>query len=140
MLYVNDKIQIPLTELTFSFSRSSGPGGQNVNKVNTKATLRWPVAISPHLDEGVRERFLEKYRRRVTSEGEFVLHSQRFRDQGRNVADCLDKLRQMLLEVAAAPTVRKKTKPSRAKVQKRLDNKRHRSEKKQSRRKPRMDD
>ncbi len=139
MLYVNESIQIPLRELTFSFSRSSGPGGQNVNKLNTKATLRWAVTTSPSLDEGVRERFLKKFHRRLTTDGEFVMHSQRFRDQGRNVADRLDKLGQMPLEVAAPPTVRKRKKPSRAKIQKRLDEKRRQSEKKQSRRKPKFD-
>lgn len=139
MLYVNESIQIPLRELTFSFSRSSGPGGQNVNKVNTKATLRWAVASSPSLEVGVRERFMKAFHRRLTSEGEFVLHSQRFRDQGRNVADCLEKLRLMLLEVAAPPIVRKRKKPSKAKIQKRLDEKRRQSEKKQSRRKPPFD-
>ncbi len=139
MLYVNDTIQIPLTELTFTFSRSSGPGGQNVNKVNTKATLRWPVQTSDSLDAGVKERFLNKFRRRITSEGELVMHSQRFRDQGRNVADCLDKLRNLLLEVAAPPVVRKRKKPSRVSVQKRIESKRRRSEKKQSRRKPSLE-
>ncbi|QDT47880.1 Peptidyl-tRNA hydrolase ArfB [Symmachiella dynata] len=139
MLYVNQSIQIPLRELTFTFSRSSGPGGQNVNKLNTKATLRWGVANSPSLSEGVRERFMKTYHRRLTTDGDFVMHSQRFRDQGRNVADCLDKLRQLLLEVAAPPTVRKRKKVSRAKIQKRIDNKRRQSEKKQSRRPPKME-
>lgn len=140
MLTVNDHIQIPLKELSFTFSRSSGPDGQNVNKVNTKATLRWNVTRSPSLEEGVRQRFLEVYRRRITTEGDFVLHSQRFRDQGRNVADCLEKLRLMILEVVPPPVVRKRRKPSRAANQKRVENKRRQSEKKQSRRPPRLND
>jgi ribosome-associated protein len=134
MLNVNQHISIPLTELNFSFARSGGPGGQNVNKVNTKATLRWAITDSPSLPEGVRERFLEKYKRRITNEGELVLSSQRFRDQGRNVADCLEKLRQLLLEVATAPRPRKKTKPSRAARERRLNEKQQRSQKKQRRR------
>lgn len=134
MLVVNDKLSIPLREFRFTFARSSGPGGQNVNKLNTKATLRWSVTDSPDLPAGVRARFLARYRRRITSEGELVLTSQRFRDQGRNVADCLAKLREMLNEVAVAPKRRKKTKPSRASKERRLREKQRKSDKKQNRR------
>lgn len=137
MLVVNDRIRIPLTEFDFSFSRSSGPGGQNVNKLNTKATLRWDVAGSPSLPETVRRRFMEKFRRRITVEGELVITSQRFRDQGRNVADCLAKLRDLLAEAAVAPKPRKKTKMSRRQKEKRLRQKRERSQKKQLRKDPR---
>ncbi|MDA7979530.1 MAG: aminoacyl-tRNA hydrolase [Pirellulales bacterium] len=133
MLSVNDKIQIPLRELTFTFVRSSGPGGQNVNKVNSKAVLRWRVTQTRHLPEDVRERFLKQYARRITSEGDFVLSSQRFRDQGRNVGDCLAKLRDLILTVAVAPKRRKPTKPSRAAKARRLKQKKEQGEKKQRR-------
>lgn len=136
MLTVNSRIQIPLGEFHFTFSRSSGPGGQNVNKLNTKATLRWAVAQSPSLPDDVRQRFLERYRTRVTSEGDLLVTSQRFRDAGRNAGDCLEKLRQMLSAVAHPPKVRKATKPSRASKRRRLEDKRKQSEKKQSRRSP----
>ena len=136
MLVVTPRLKIPLSEFEFTFARSSGPGGQNVNKVNTKATLRWPITRSPSLPETVRQRFLTKYGNRVTGDGDLVLQSQRFRDAGRNVADCLEKLRAMLAEVAVAPKKRKPTKPTRASVRRRLDDKRKRSEKKQSRRGP----
>ena len=105
---------VPADKLQFTFTTSSGAGGQNVNKVNTKATLKWDVVASPSLPEDVRRRFLQKYSRRISKVGTLVLVSQRFRDQGRNVADCLEKLRHLLAEVAVAPTPRKKTKPSRA--------------------------
>ena len=134
MLVVTPTLQIPLRELNFTFARSAGPGGQNVNKVNTKATLKWDVVASPSLPEDVRRRFLQKYSRRISKVGTLVLVSQRFRDQGRNVADCLEKLRQLLAEVAVAPTPRKKTKPSRAARQRRLADKRATSDKKQRRR------
>ncbi len=133
MLVVNDTISIPLAELDFEFSRSSGPGGQNVNKVNTKVTLQWPVRESPSLPDGVRERFVAKYRTRINNRGQLVIHSQRFRNRGRNVSDCLSKLREMVLSVAEPPKKRKRTRPSRASRERRLNDKKQRSQKKQSR-------
>ena len=140
MLVVNDRVRIPLREFHFKFARSGGPGGQNVNKVNTKATLRWDLANSPSLSESIRRRFVQKNRRRINSEGEVIITSQRYRDQGRNVADCLAKLRDLLDTASIAPRVRKKTKPSRAAKQRRLADKKVQSQKKQLRRSPRADD
>ncbi len=139
MLVVSPQLKIPLREFRFTFARSSGPGGQNVNKVNTKAVLRWPVASSPSLPEAVRARLLSKHRRRITAEGELLIASQRFRDAGRNVADCLEKLRKMLAEAAQSPKPRKPTRPSRASVERRLQQKRKHAQKKQQRR-PKLDD
>ncbi len=136
MLIVNTEIRVRLREFRFSFSRSSGAGGQNVNKLNTKATLRWEVARSQGLPKDVRARFLERYRRRITADGELVLTSQRFRDQGRNVADCLEKLRGMLTAVARPPRPRKATKPTRASVERRLSSKHRTRLKKQRRQRP----
>jgi len=133
MLIVEPDIRIPLAELQFTFVRSAGPGGQNVNKVNTKAVLRWPVTASPSLPEGVRQRFRAKFANRLTTEGELVLSSQRFRDQSRNKSDCLDKLQAMLASVARPPVKRRRTKPSKASKTRRLNEKRRRSENKQSR-------
>jgi ribosome-associated protein len=116
--------------------RSSGPGGQNVNKVNSKAVLRWPLAASPSLPADVRDRFLTRYGRRLTSEGDLLVSSQRFRDQGRNISDCLEKLAAMLSEVARPPRRRKPTKPTRSAIQKRLRSKQVQSRKKHMRRVP----
>jgi ribosome-associated protein len=133
-LVVNSRIRIPLSEFQFTYTRSSGPGGQNVNKLNTKAQLRWNVTESPSVGGDLKERFVQKYRRRVTSEGDVLIVSQRFRDQSHNAADCLEKLREMLAEASHKPTPRKKTKPSRGARERRLREKKVRSERKQSRR------
>ena len=93
MLFISPRIRISDDELRFSFTRSSGPGGQNVNKVNTKAVLRWAVQASPSLPDDVRQRFMARYGRRLTVAGEIVINSQRFREQGQNQRDCLEKLR-----------------------------------------------
>src|SRR5438552_5737786 len=96
ILTVNSRIRIPTSEFQFTFVRSSGPGGQNVNKVNSKAVLRWPLAASPTLPPDVRDRFLTRYGNRLTGEGELVISSQRYRDQGRNISDCLEELAALL--------------------------------------------
>ena len=136
MLVVNNRLAIPLDEFRFTFVRSSGPGGQNVNKVASKAQLRWQVVESPSLPEDVRQRFLAKYGNRVNAGGELVLDSQRYRDAPRNQADCLEKLRRMLADVAKPPRRRKRTRPTRASVERRLMSKRQQSERKRRRRPP----
>jgi ribosome-associated protein len=134
MLIVNSRLQLPLREFTFSYARSGGPGGQNVNKVNTKATLRWPMRTSASLPEAVRARFLAKYGGKLTTDGDLLITSQRYRDAGRNTADCLEKLRHMLISVADAPKSRRPTKPTKASVRRRLDQKRRQAGRKTQRR------
>jgi len=133
VLVVNPRLRIPLRELAFHFVRSSGAGGQNVNKVNTKAVLHFDVTTSPSLPEDVRRRFLARYARRVNVDGQLVLTSQRFRDQGRNVADCLEKLRELLLDVAEPPKPRRPTRPGRGARERRLGDKRRQSPQKKLR-------
>jgi ribosome-associated protein len=127
MLTVSEHLRIPDDELHWSFVRSSGPGGQNVNKVASKAVLRWDLAGSPHVPEAVKARLRTLQRRRVTSAGELIVTSQRWRDQERNRQDCLDKLREMLLEASQAPRPRKPTKTTRGAKERRLANKRRRA-------------
>lgn len=135
-LFVTPQLGIPLDEFTFTFARSGGPGGQNVNKVNSKALLRWRVLESPSLDERVRARFVEQNRHRITESGDFILTSQRFRDQPKNIDDCHEKLRELLMRAAVQPKRRRPTKPTAGSRRRRLSDKRLRSANKQLRRRP----
>jgi ribosome-associated protein len=135
-LVVTSRLILPGQELQFSFARSGGPGGQNVNKVNSKAVLRWNVKSSASLPESIRSRFLARNKNRVSEDGIFVLTSERYRDQGRNVADCLAKLRDLLREAATPPRRRIPTKLPRAVKESRLRSKRQTSERKSNRRLP----
>ena len=103
MLAINEKLLLPESEITWSFARAGGPGGQNVNKVASKAILRWNLAANQTLSADVKARFAHQERGRITSGGEVIIQSQRFRDQGaRNRQDCLEKL----LEDCAGPLSR----------------------------------
>src|SRR4051794_24329266 len=112
MLAINETITIPEGELTFSYARSGGPGGQNVNKVSSKAVLRWAMRKSAGVPAAARERIARLEGKRVTNEGELLVVSQRFRDQERNRADCLEKLREIVLRALVVPKPRKATKPT----------------------------
>lgn len=125
MLVVNERIHIPLDEFQWSFVRASGPGGQNVNKVASKAVLRWPILTSPSLPDEVRQRLLACFPNRVTVEGDCLITSQRFRDREKNRQDCLDKLAQMLREAAEVPPVRRATRIPLAAKARRIASKRH---------------
>lgn len=125
---------IAAEELCFAFARSSGPGGQNVNKVNSKATLRWNVAESDCVPPALKARFLERYPHRMNRLGEVIISSDRFREQSRNLSDCYERLRELILSVKSPPRTRKATKPTRASVRRRLENKKRTAQRKQSRR------
>jgi ribosome-associated protein len=139
-MILTKNIQIPESEFHFTFARSGGPGGQNVNKVASKAVLHWDIAASASLPEEVKARFAQYYGSRITTEGVLVLDSQRFRDQAKNVADCLNKLRDMLTRSLHVPKKRRPTKPSRSCKERRLEAKRHVAKQKAHRRKPGADE
>lgn len=132
-LYVNSRLTIAEKEISISAARSSGPGGQNVNKVNSKVTLRWSPARCEELDAAWCRRFVTRYGNRINREGQLVLHSEQYRDQGRNLADVRQKLASMLLECQSAPKLRKATRPTRGSQRRRLEQKSRQSQKKQNR-------
>lgn len=134
MITVTERIVIPDSELQFTFARSGGPGGQNVNKVNSKATLRWKVSTTTALAPDVRDRFMARYRSRLTLEGELLVTSQRFRDQPKNIEDCQEKVAALIREVLVPPKKRRPTKPTRGSQQRRLNDKRQQRLKKEGRR------
>lgn len=140
MLLIRSEIRIPMNEIVFTYARSSGPGGQNVNKVNTKAVLRWNLLMSPSLTPMMRARLLNNLASKITSEGDIVLNSDRFRDQQRNREDCLEKLHNLLTDASEIPKARKKTQPSRSSQRRVKANKAKNSQKKNLRRSPQRDD
>jgi ribosome-associated protein len=133
-LEINPEISIPLSEISFTYARSGGPGGQNVNKVNSKAILRWSVRDSLALPESIKDRFVSRYRRQITEEGCLVIAGQRFRSAPRNAEDCLARLAEMILAVAVEPKKRKASQPTKGSIARRLDEKKQRSERKSRRR------
>jgi ribosome-associated protein len=132
-LPVNDRVVLPASELRWTAVRASGPGGQNVNKVSSKVELRFDLMASVALDEATRRRLRALVGSRVTATGELVLTSQKTRDQAKNLEDVRQKLVELVLKALERPTPRRPTRPSRARVRARLDDKRRHSEKKASR-------
>lgn len=139
MLEITPDLQIPDGEFIWSYARSGGPGGQNVNKVASKAVLRWDLAASSGLPEDVKIRLALQQKRYFTQDGAIIITSQRHRDQERNREDCLEKLRAIILQALVVPKHRKKTRPSRGAKKRRLQEKKRRSEVKQHRRRPSAD-
>lgn len=112
MVIITQEIQIEFQELNFSYARSSGPGGQNVNKVNSKVILRWSLLTSKSLSPEIQRLLLTRLRSLLSKEGDLIIMSDRFRDQIRNRQDCLDKFQKLILAASLRPKTRKKTKPS----------------------------
>ena len=133
MLEVDATISIPLDEFVWTYARSGGPGGQNVNKVESKAVLRWPMARSERIEPRVKARIRELFPSRVTEEGELVIASQEYRDRERNRETCLAKLADMIRRAAERPTPRRPTKPSKGSKLRRLDAKKRASTRKANR-------
>ena len=127
MIRVTDRIAIDEREIEESFVRSSGPGGQNVNKLATAVQLRFDVRRSPSLPNDVSVRLQRLAGSRLTNDGVLIITAQRFRTQERNRADALERLVALIREAAVVPKKRRPTKPSKAAKRKRLDAKKRRS-------------
>lgn len=124
---------IPFNELKFSYSRSSGAGGQNVNKVNSKATLEWAIDQSSAISLDVKSRFKQRFANLINNEGMVIISCQESRSQGMNQDTCIRKLHRMIEEILHPPKIRKATKPKYSAIQKRLNHKRVESVKKKLR-------
>lgn len=129
---VTNRVVIPGSELSLSFARSGGPGGQHVNKTETKVLLRWNAEASAALNE--QDLALIRKRLRLTTEGDLLLQVETHRDQKRNIEEALVRFEKTVRQAIERPKPRKKTKPSRAARQRRLDDKKRRSTRKQERR------
>jgi ribosome-associated protein len=128
-----NKIRIPFSEFTMSYARSSGSGGQNVNKVNSKVTLTWNLNQSPSCPEEVKERFRKKFKQYLLESGEIQITCQESRSQKVNLDSCIEKIHRMVEEVRLAPKIRRPTKPKRSAMLKRLQSKKLDGEKKRLR-------
>ena len=139
-LQITPDLYLPPGELRFSFDRSPGPGGQNVNKVNTRAELRFDVGSSRALSDEQRQRLYRGLASRLTGDNALIVRSSRYRSQYRNRLDCQDKLAAILAEaLRPPPPKRRRTRPGRAAIARRLQNKRKRAAKKSLRRPPAPD-
>ncbi len=127
-------VLVPASAIEWRAVRSSGPGGQNVNKVASKVELRVDLEAIEGLPLDARERLRALVALRLDAEGRLLVTSQRFRDQPRNLADARDKVRALLAQALVAPRRRRKTRASAASRQRRLDRKRREGEKKRARR------
>lgn len=133
MLRITPSIAIPDHELVERFVRSSGPGGQNVNKLSTAVELRFDALNSPSLPEDLRARLLARRDRRITDDGVIVLSAQRFRTQDRNREDARERLAELIRAALVVPKKRVATKPTRASKERRLSGKRERADVKRTR-------
>ncbi len=133
MIYITRTIAIDEREIQQEFIRSSGPGGQNVNKVATAVQLRFDVINSPSLPDDVRERLIRLAGRRFTDDGLLIIDARRFRTQERNRQDAIDRLVELIRKASEKPKHRRKTRPTLASKKLRLETKRHRGETKRMR-------
>ena len=127
------KIQIPPAELEFTYARSSGPGGQNVNKTESKVILRWNLFASTWVPEAVKTRFADTFGSRLTTNGDVVIHSEESRERLKNERLCVEKLTKMLQQVWRPPKKRVATKPTKSSQRRRVEGKRQRSDTKKGR-------
>ena len=128
MIKVTNDLAIPEDEIQINFIRSSGPGGQNVNKVSSAVQLRFNVIESPTLSAEIQERLVNLAGNRITDEGILIIEARQYRTQEQNRKAALEKLVKLIQEAAKEPSVRRETKPPLRAKERRLEIKRQRSE------------
>jgi len=126
-------IAIPGTDLTWTATRSSGPGGQNVNKVSSRVELRFDLEGTSALDQAVKSRLRTLAKGYLDAEGRILIRSERTRDRQQNLFDAREKLRELIARALVAPKKRRPTRPSRGAQARRLDEKRRQGTKKRGR-------
>jgi len=136
MIPIDDTLAIPEEEVSFATSRSGGPGGQNVNKLETRVALRFDLAGSSSLSEEQKARLRERLATRITKEGILQVTSQRHRTQGANREAAVERFAELLRDNLREEAPRKRTRPSRAAKARRLDAKRRHSQRKKDRAAP----
>jgi ribosome-associated protein len=134
MIEITPAIFLNESEIYLDFIRSSGPGGQNVNKVATAVQLRFDVAGSPSLTDDIRQRLISLAGKRITESGILIINAERFRTQGSNRQDAIERLVKLIRKAADKPVIRHKTRPTLASKIRRLETKRRQSETKKLRR------
>jgi ribosome-associated protein len=132
-LIINDQVAVPARDLSWSASRASGPGGQNVNKVATKVTLRFDLRGTDALTRTQKSRLRKLAGRRIDAQGALMINAQAERSQRQNLQRARDGLRKLIRRALVPPKRRVATKPSRASKRRRLDDKRRRGEQKRAR-------
>jgi ribosome-associated protein len=140
VIQITPTLALDENEVQISFVQSSGPGGQNVNKVATAAQLRFDVAQSPSLPTAVRERLIQQAGKNITKDGWLVIDARRYRTQERNRQDAMDRLVDYIRAATYQPKPRRQTRPSRAAKRRRLESKRKRSAVKRQRKPPSSED
>jgi ribosome-associated protein len=133
-LVIAPGVSVARSELRFAFARSGGPGGQNVNKVNTKAELRVRPGAIAGMSDGARQRLLAAQANRITADGDLLIVADEERSQFANREICVNKLTAFVVAALHEPKVRRKTRPSYASRQRRLESKKARSRIKAQRR------
>ena len=137
MIRVTDRISLDDREIKEKFVRSSGPGGQNVNKTSTAVELRFDVKSSPSLPERVRSRLMRLAGSRMNADGILVIDARQFRTQEANRKDALVRLATLIRKASEEPRLRKKTRPSAGSKERRIQAKRRRADVKRTRKAPR---
>ena len=134
MIQITKNIFIDEKQIRFDFVRSSGPGGQHVNKTSTAVQLRFDVKNCRDLSEDIKTRVIRLAGKRMTTEGELIIFARNFRSQEKNRADAIERLIQLIKKAGKPVKIRRETKPSQASRKRRIENKKHRGKLKSLRR------